>query len=146
MSKARTRALIVAVMALIGLVAVLGGYAYWTTGGSGSGTASVGDDTDNLTISSTAPGALLPRGEVAVTVTVSNLNSYSVHVNDVSTSIATGVAGCLAADFHFATKTLNTEIAAGGNASFTQNLHMDDTAANQDACKNATLTLTYSSN
>jgi hypothetical protein len=146
MSKARTRALIVAVMALIGLVAVLGGYAYWTTGGSGSGTASVGDDTDNLTISSTAPGALLPGGEVAVTVTVSNPNSYSVHVNDVSTSIATGVAGCLAADFHFPTKTLNTELAAGGSASFTQNLHMDDTAANQDACKNATLTLTYSSN
>ena len=146
MSRARKRVLIVAAMAVLGLVAALGGYAYWTTGGSGTGTASVGTDTDNLAITSTAPGQLVPGGDVPVTVTVSNPNSYSVHVNDVSASLSTSVVGCLAADFHFPTKNLNTEIAAGGTASYTQNLHMDDTAVSQDACKNASITLTYSSN
>ncbi len=40
---------------------------------------------------------------------------------------------------------MNTTIAALGTASFTQNLVFADTAANQDSCKGATITLTYSS-
>ena len=88
---------------------------------------------------------LTPGSSTPVTVTVSNPNTYSVGVSTVSAVITTSDAGCLPADFTFAATVLNTTIAALGSTSFAQDLVFADTAVNQDACKGATVTLTFSS-
>jgi chorismate synthase len=139
------RILVGAVLAALVFGAV-GAYAYWTTGGSGAGSATAGTTTNNLTIASGAVTGITPGSSTPVTVTITNPNSYSVHVDTVSTVITTSDPGCLPADFTFPAKVLNTTIAALGTASFTQNLVFADTAANQDLCKGATITLTYTSN
>ena len=130
----------------LALLSALGAYAYWTTGGSGSGTATVGTTTDNLTIASPPVAGITPGSSTPVTVTLTNPNSYSVHVDAVSTAITTSVPGCLPTDLAFPAKAMNTTIAPLATASFTQDLVFTDTAVNQDPCKGATITLTYSSN
>lgn len=153
-------ALVGAVVAVA--IAAVGAYAYWTTGGSGSGTADVGTTTDNLEIvglgagltSATNPVAiddgLTPAGSVDVDFRIYNPNSYSVYVSDVSQDGAItndGGAGCLTAWFSFDTVTVNETIAA--NSFSTQQLgavDMSDPNVNQDDCKLAELTLTLASN
>jgi hypothetical protein len=142
----RKRTLIGALAAAFVLLGAIGAYAYWTTGGSGSGAATAGTTTNNLTIASPSVTGITPGSGTPVTVTLTNPNSYSVHVDTVSTVITTSDVGCLPADFTFPAKVMNTTIAALGTASFTQDLVFADTAANQDPCKGATVTLTYSSN
>lgn len=146
MTAFRKRTLIGGLILAVVLMGAIGAYAYWTTGGSGSGTATAGTTSNNLTIASPAVTGLTPGSSTPVTVTVTNPNSYSVHVGTVSTVITTSDPGCLPADFTFPPKVLNTTVAALGTASFTQGLVFADTAANQDLCKGATVTLTYSSN
>ena len=146
MTKLRKRALIGALVSALVLIGAIGAYAYWTTGGSGSGTATAGTTSNNLTITSPSVTGITPGSSTPVTVTVTNPNSYSVHVGTVSTVITTSDPGCLPADFSFPAKVLNTTVAALGTASFSQGLVFSDTAANQDLCKGATVTLTYSSN
>ena len=128
------------------ILGAVGAYAFWTAGGSGSGTATAGTTTDNLTIASAPVSGLTPGSSTPVTVTLTNPNSYSVGVGTVSTVITTSDAGCLPADFTFPDRVMNTTIAPLGTASFTQNLVFADTSANQDPCKGATITLTYASN
>jgi len=140
------RIVVGAVVAVL-LSGVVGAYAFWTTGGSGSGTATAGTTTNNLTIASSSVTGVTPGSSTPVTVTVTNPNSYSVHVDTVSTVITTSNPSCLPADFTFPAKVMNTTIAAlGGTASFTQPLVFADTAVSQDLCKGATITLAYSSN
>ena len=140
------RALAGAVIAVLALLGAYAAYAYWTAGGSGSGTATAGTTTNNLTIASPSVAGVTPGSSTPVTVTVTNPNSYSVQVDTVSTVITTSDPGCPPADFTFPAKLMNTVIAPLGTASFTQDLVFADTAANQDPCKGATITLTYSSN
>ena len=130
----------VVIVALVGCVIA---YGYWTANGSGSGTAMAGTSTNNLTIASALVTGVTPGSSTPVTVTITNPNTYSVRVDTVSTVITTSDAGCLLADFTFPAKVMNTTIAALGTASFVQNLVFADTAANQDLCKGATITLTY---
>jgi hypothetical protein len=137
-----------AIGAAILFVALFGGvaaYAYWTANGSGTGTATAGTTTDNLTISSIPVTGLTPGSSTPITVAVSNPNSYSVGVGAVSAVITTSDSGCLPADFTFSDTVLNTTIAALSSTSFAQNLVFADTAVSQDACKGATVTLTFSS-
>ena len=104
----RKRTLIGAVVAAFVLVGAFDAYAYWTTGGSGSGSATAGTTTNNLTIASPLVTGITPGSSTPVTVTVTNPNSYSVHVDTVSTVITTSDGGCLPADFTFPAKVLNT--------------------------------------
>ena len=162
MRKAGKRSSIIAVIAAIGLIAAVAGYAYWTSGGSGSGTATAGTTTDNLTITATgwagiAPGA---ANAEAFTVRVTNPNSYAVHVNNVvldtsfggGTGVTTDNAGCLSSWFLVDTASItpNTNVAAGGNTgdlAFGSLTMSDLLATNQDACKSPTqITLHFTSN
>jgi hypothetical protein len=140
------RMLVGAVLAALVLLGAVRAHAYWTTGGSGSGSATAGTTADNLTITSPLVTGLTPGSSTPVTVTLTNPNSYSVHVDTVSTVITTSAAGCPPADFTFPAKIVNTTIAPLATASFTQSLIFADTAANQDPCKGAAITLTFSSN
>jgi hypothetical protein len=131
----------------VGVLAVGGtsAYAYWTSTGSGSGTATAAAGNNNLVISSNSPAGLYPGGSVAVNGTVANPNSYSVNVGTVSGVVTTNNAGCLPGDFTFAPLILNETVAAGASTTFAGTLSMADSAANQDACKSAVITLTFSS-
>jgi hypothetical protein len=131
----------------VAVVAAVGAYAYWTASGTGSGTASVGTDA-GVTINNFGfSGALYPGHSVTVTFDIVN-NSANTKakvgkvVADTSGGNTNGISGlpvgCSAADFHFADVTVNTEIGESATDSgVTGTLSMDDTAVNQDACKNA---------
>ena len=138
----------------LGLVAVLvaGGaaIAFWTSSGTGSGTATVGTDS-GLTITGVAFGnALYPgtKSPVSFTITNSSANSavtVAQVVADTSfgTNGITGLpGGCDPADFSFPNYTVNQSIPASGTLNVTiptsGGLALSNTASNQDACKNAT--------
>jgi len=137
----------------LGLVAVLvaGGaaIAFWTSSGTGSGTATVGTDS-GLTITGVAFGnALYPgtKSPVSFTITNSSANSavtVAQVVADTSfgTNGITGLpGGCDPADFSFPNYTVNQSIPASGTLNVTiptsGGLALSNTASNQDACKNA---------
>jgi hypothetical protein len=137
------------------------GYAYWTSNGSGTGTASSATSSLVTVTQVSAPSNLapgIPAG--AVSASVSNLGgSSAVKVSQLLVSIAgvTKAAGapagtCSASDYAVGgtnpmtagAATLATSGAAatttftGATLSF-----VDDPAVNQDACKGATVNLSY---
>jgi hypothetical protein len=139
---------VIAVLCALGVTGAA--IAYWTQAGSGTGTGTVGT-TGTVTLQGPVTAGIYPGGSTAVTLTASNSASAPVKVQTVSmASIAVdaGHSTCNTADFTMPTVTENTSLA--GNAvtqPLTANgvLTMANTAANQDACKGATLTLTLSS-
>lgn len=133
-------------VATIAVLAIAGvALAYFTSSGTGSGTASVGTDA-GVTISPVTIGTTLyPGGSSTVSFTVNNTSSdASAKVDKVVADTTAGTngitglpAGCEAADFHFGNVTVNTDIPANGSTSSSGTLSMDNSPANQDACKGA---------
>jgi hypothetical protein len=149
----------------VAVVTAVGAYAYWTTGGAGSGSATNGTTTDNLVIVGngtatngtdnpvTIAGGLTPGGNVAVTYKVYNPNSFSVHVADVVTDSIhnSAEAATLACDnswFSFAEDSAANETIAAHTlgAAHTGKLSMSDPDVNQNGCKSAVVTLNLKSN
>ncbi len=135
-------AILIGVIVLAAALAAVGAFAYWTAGGDGQGTASVGSD-NGVDIVVTDTGApLYPGGSATITFHVDNNSpTASVMVGDVvQDGPVTGLdPGCSAADFSFADVTLNETIAANSSGpDHTGTLLMANTASNQDACKNDT--------
>jgi len=146
--------------ALLGLVMVVAGagaaYAYWTAGGSGTGTASTGT-TQDLTINQTSAITGLGPGVAAKTLSgdFDNPSDASIYVTDVT---ATGytidaahvTAGCTVAQGNYTlggTATVGADVPTGvGEGAWTGlTVEMNNLTTNQDACKGATLTITYAS-
>lgn len=135
-------------------LAVVGGgvgYAYWTAPGSGSGTATT-DTTVPLTVQQTAPASeIYPGGSVALSGTVTNPNpgpvrAGAVTAGTITVDTASTTAGCLATDYTVTgTATVNADVAGGGGtlAWSGLSLNMANSALNQDACKNAVVTIAY---
>lgn len=141
-------------------VALVGGglaIAYWTTTGSGTGTGAVGTDTPVTVTQDSTVAGLVPGGPAdALDFTVDNNAAGPQTINDVDVAI-TGVsnAGCTAADFTVTQPNLGGAVELPvGNTEFTSGLGGDvantgaqvamiNSASNQDACKGATLTFTY---
>ena len=129
-------------------------FAYWTTTGSGggSGTAASSNGTIVLTAHFTS-GALTPGGSVPVSITAANpgtTNLYLTSIHNGSISLdATSVAnGCLVGDFSLTgVSTTPTEVKAGdtSDAVGSDTLNFANTDVNQDGCKGATITLSYTS-
>ena len=138
------------VFGLIAALVVAGAaIAFWTSTGTGQGTATVGTDS-GLPISAVTFGnTLYPGGKSPVSFTITNSSANSaITVAQVAADTsfgATGVTGlpggCLPADFTFPTFTVNQSIPAGGTLNLTVptagGLAFANTAVNQDACKNA---------
>jgi hypothetical protein len=128
--------------------------AYWTTTGSGTGSATTGAGSAvTVTQVGTVTG-LVPGGTAqAVDFTVTNPKSTPQYVTTVSYSIASiqtspGVAavGCSAADFTLVQPSaISTDLAAGVTTFSPSGatLAMKDTGSNQDGCKNVTVNLTF---
>jgi hypothetical protein len=135
----------------IALLAVAGvAYAYWTGSGSGTGSGTVGTSGSVTLTGNVAPG-LAPGTSKAVSFTAANSTSSPIYVTTVhldSIAVDAGHAACVTADFTMADVTENHQVPAGATAEplpTNGSLVMANTAVNQDACKNATLTLTLSS-
>jgi hypothetical protein len=135
---------------------VLGGggaaFAYFTSTGSGTGSASVGSATQwgVSTPSDTSHGLLPNSGSEILTFTVTNHGSGAQAFNTVTAIIAadgsgnvkaggTAVPGCLAAWFTAVAGTpspaLGTSIAANGTATVPVTVTMKDSGTNQDVCQ-----------
>jgi hypothetical protein len=136
----------------VAAVAAVGGYAFWTTGGTGTGSATVGTNAAIVVKQTSTVAGLYPGGPAqALSGNFDNGNTSAVHVASVSGSVtATSVVGCDAADFVVTgspaanVQDVPSGLAQGSWSGLT--VSMTNTAVNQDLCKNATLTITYTSN
>jgi hypothetical protein len=150
------------VIATVAAMASVGAYAYWTTSGGGSGTATTGTD-QGVTVSGDPANGLYPGSNVAVTTVIANDSSTqpqyvtNLHVTISNENEGTGcdsswftykadgdAVANVASNPH--TSPLNTEIAAGGSLSVLGKVFMSNPNVNQDACKTTELTLTYAVN
>ena len=137
------------------LVLTLGGiaFAFWTAGGSGSGTANAGT-TASVTVNQTvSPSGLYPGATAALSGNFDNPNSANVYITAVTASVtpfsvqadATKPA-CTQADFSISgAANVGTEIVPGaGVGSWSGlSLNMIDAATNQDNCKSITVAIAY---
>ena len=147
MRKSQKRVLATLGVGVIVLAAAGGAFAYWTQSGSGNASGTVGT-TGTITLAGTFPSAqLYPGGSVPVTLTAANSGTSAVTVANVHTVVTTSDPACLASDFSMADVAQNVVVPAGATAQPLNGgtLAMANTAANQDACKSATLTLTLTS-
>ena len=155
-----TKKRVLATLSVVGILAIsVAAFAYWTTSGSGSGSATAGTDA-GVTVAGNPANGIYPGGDVAVTTTVTNSSSTQAqYVSNLHVAISIdsthATAGCNASWFTYKansdasaasnphTTVLNHEIAAGGTHSVDGKVFMADTASNQDACKGATIDLAY---
>jgi hypothetical protein len=155
---------IVALLVALTVVAVsaVGAYAYWTKGGTGTGTATVGNVV-NVTVNQAAlaPGSLYPGGPpVALHGDFSNPNASDVQVGQIQASITSVTPSglippqqtpnpCTAADFVIG-GSANGPFTAPGNTEGGSwsglTLQMVNSSSNQNACKGATVNIAYGAN
>jgi hypothetical protein len=137
------------------LLIAAGAYAYWTSTGSGTGSASAGT-TSAVTVNQTTTLSAMYPGDSAQTISgnFDNPNPGPVYVGTVTASISsvTKASGapsgtCDASDFTLASAamTVNAEVPAGtAKGSWTgATIKFNNKATNQDACKGATVNLSY---
>ncbi len=137
------------------LIISAGALAYWTAGGSGTGSGSAGTTTA-LTVNQTTTLSAMYPGDSAQTLSgnFDNSNPGPIYVGTVTASISsvTKASGapsgtCDATDFTLAgaTMTVNAEVPAGSaKGSWTgATIKFNNKASNQDACKGATVNLSY---
>jgi hypothetical protein len=136
------------ILGIIGALVVAGGaIAFWTTSGTGSGTATVGTDAGVTFSTVTYSGLpLYPGTSAGVNFTLTNASASApvrissvVADNAVHTNGISGLpVGCQQTDFTFPNLAVNQEIPAGGSLVLTTGtLQFANTAVNQDACENA---------
>jgi hypothetical protein len=151
-----------AVIALsaVGVLAIAGvALAFWTTSGSGSGSATTGTDA-GVTVSGDPSNGIYPGGSVPVTTTITNSSStqkqYVANLHVAISIDATHAGnGCAASWFTYKadsegsgdsnphTVAVNTELAASGSHTVDGHVLMSNPSTNQDACKSATINLAY---
>jgi hypothetical protein len=145
------RAVIVSVMAVLSVSTAA--FAYWTGTGSGTGSGTAGT-TLALTLTSGTPTAALRPGSTAgVTLTVSNPNSFSVHIGSIVLDSGWGTGGFAVDGSHsgcgLATLSMASQngggagwtIAGGGSPSITLANALTMSAAAADACQGASFTV-----
>jgi hypothetical protein len=138
-------------LAAIAVVAFAGvAYAYFTTTGAGSGSATVGTSSA-VVLHGTAPATLYPGTSSVVNFTVDNPSSghqlvNTIHLDSVSTDVAH--SACVTTDFTMPDVVATQDVPAGNGTAITATgtLTLNNTSVSQDDCKNAPLTLHLSSN
>ena len=125
-------------------------YAYWTTTGSGTGSATTKASNGVIVLhASFASNALAPGLSTPVSFTADNGGASNLYVGTVHSVVSTSDALCLPADFTIADVVENQVIAAGASGAALTNggsISFANSGVSQDACKSATITLTLSSN
>jgi hypothetical protein len=147
------------VVLTLGLTLVVGGggaaFAYWTAGGTGGGTATTGTNVALAVNQTSAVTAMAPGvGAQTLTGTFTNTNAGPVYVGTVTAAIGSvtkagvPVVGCDYTDYTLTNPVMDVkaEIPSGtgvGSWSGAAIQFNDKTSTNQDACKGATVNLTY---
>jgi hypothetical protein len=130
--------------------------AYFTSLGSGTGTATVGSSS-KVTLHGAVASSLYPGSSSIVTFTVDNPSPGAEFVKTIHLESATpdaGHSGCSTAitggnpDFTMPDVLANQSFPSGNGQAVTATgtLTMHETGVNQDACQGATLTLNLTSN
>ena len=144
------------VVALTAALVVAGGaaFAWWTAGGSGTGSATTGT-VSAVTVVQTSPITGLAPGLPAQTLsgTFNNPNTGPVYVGTVTVSISSVVkavgapAGtCDSTDYTLSNNplTYNAEVLANDTSTWTgPAIAFNNKPSNQDGCKGATVNLAY---
>jgi hypothetical protein len=146
---------------LVGGTAILMGvgvaFAFWTSTGNGTGSATTGTSSAwEVTTDGAVGAALTPGGATQdVTFHVKNNNSGVQRLNSVTVTVAgpggavwDGPGTCSAADYNVLQHTVPpaSDVAAGATYSGTVTIQMVDTGSNQDDCKAASVPLYVSAN
>jgi hypothetical protein len=155
-SKSKKRVLILAVALIALVVGSFSAYAYWTAGGSGSGSAATEATTAGLVVNQAPATGLYPGSSVALSGTFTNTNAFAVYVSSVSAAITNfsfqadnTKPACTQADFTLSgSAPVNAQIPNGTNqgawSGFT--LSMVNAATNQDNCKSINVPIAYTVN
>lgn len=138
------------------LVAIGGGaaFAYWTSQGTGTGSATTGTTVPFTVTSTTATGGPLTPGGPNQTVAfdVTNPGTGVQHLTNVKVTIAeangdpwTHASGCSFKDYAVAAVDITKgDIAPGAKVSGTVTIKMNNLPENQDACKGLAVPLHFS--
>jgi hypothetical protein len=146
------------VAATIAITAILIGgggaaaIAYWSAGGTGSGSATTGTSaainvTQTSSVTNLAPGGAAQA--LSGTFTTSNpgyVTSVTPAITSVTDAGGTSISGCSDVDYTLTPATINAEVANGDSWSGATIVFKDDANRNQDACKNATVHISYTVN
>jgi hypothetical protein len=150
----RKKKVVIATVAMVGIGGAA--FAYWTTTGTGTGAADTGDVqavavNQTSVVTGLAPGS----GTQALSGNFDNPNSGPAYVTAVSGTVtavnnALGdpITGCDAGDYTIAgTGLVGSDVPAGSGVGSWGNLTIafNNTSANQDACKNAQVVISYTS-
>lgn len=158
MSNIKKRTGVIAAAMVVVLFSAVAAYAYWTTTGSGTGTAATGTSNPIVANQDDLANPLAP-GVAAQTLSgdFTNETTATVYVTTVTASIASvtqangAVGGCTAADYTLtnAVMDVNANVAVGANVGNwgapgdAATIQFNNTGANQDGCKLATVNLAY---
>lgn len=147
--RSRRSKLLAAGGTVAGLVAVVAAVAYFTTTGSGTGSATVGSSSA-VTLHGTTVSTLYPGTSSQVNFTVDNPSPGNQHVQTIhlaSVSADAGHASCVTSDYTMPDVTVNQTFPNGTGQAVTAHgtLSMAESGVSQDACQGATLTLNLSS-
>jgi hypothetical protein len=146
----RKKKVAVATMAMLGIGGAA--FAYWTTTGSGTGDASTGTTVAVTVHQTSTVTGLRPGGTAqALSGNFDNPNSGPVYVASVTATVTgTDKVGCDATDYTVAgTAPVNAQVAAGNGVGSWSGLTIafnNKPATNQDACKSATVSISYTTN
>jgi hypothetical protein len=155
MSKFRSKhGIVLGVVAAV--VLATGAYAYFTAGGSGTGTASAQDAQTPLVIKQTGSLTAMFPGDTAQTLSgkFDNPNAGPIYVGTVTAAIASvktaaggAVVGCDATDFTLtnAAMSVDAEVPSGlAQGAWTgAKIQFNNKNSNQDACKGVVVHLAY---
>lgn len=131
--------------AVVVAIGAIGAFAYFTSTGSGSGSATVGS-ASTMVLSSPNVGTLYPgSGTVPVTVTINNPGTGSQYVGTISGTVTTQ-GGCLGSWFTVAPITYNAQVAGGASPTANTTVEMNNVASSQDACQGLTMAIAWTSN
>lgn len=130
---------------IVAAVAAFSGYAYFTANGTGTGSATVGTSA-TVQLSGSPAATLYPGGaDAPVTVTITNPGSGSQYVGTVSGTVEDNTT-CLGSWFQVDSVSYGKSLAAGASDTASTAVRMLDSGTNQNACKNKTMTIDWSSN
>lgn len=141
-------------VATAGMLSVGGAaaFAYWTTAGGGTGTASAASGSAPIVLHASFSQSLTPGETADVSYTADNPNDSNTVVNALTvTSITTSTPQCAASWFDATAVPNSSSVVVGAHALGTPvgtgvlTFH-DSTSVNQDACKGATITVNVTSN
>ncbi len=150
MRKLSKKGKVYAAAATVALVAASGGaaYAYWTTTGTGSGGAANSTGGGTVTLHATFAAGLAPGNSTSVAYTADNASNTDTVVGALTATVSTSdPTHCLASWFTVTASTSNSPVAhnSTGTSVGSGTLTFLNDAANQDACKSATVTVNVGS-